>query len=87
MIRLDGVVGSAPAHRAGDPGANTGPGKNFSLKLTARDLAAVGLEPLIFINILHNAGKRPLGRPRCRWEDNIRMDLKEIRVNARNWVD
>ena len=25
------------------------------------------------------AGKRPLGRPSCRWEDNIRMDLKEIR--------
>jgi hypothetical protein len=24
-------------------------------------------------------GKRPLGRPRCRWEDNIRMDLREIR--------
>jgi hypothetical protein len=24
-------------------------------------------------------GRRPLGRPRCRWEDNIRMDLKEIR--------
>jgi hypothetical protein len=23
-------------------------------------------------------GKRPLKRPRCRWEDNIRMDLKEI---------
>jgi hypothetical protein len=23
-------------------------------------------------------GKRPLGRPRCRWEDGIRMDLKEI---------
>jgi hypothetical protein len=23
-------------------------------------------------------GKRPLGRPRCRWEDEIRMDLKEI---------
>jgi hypothetical protein len=22
--------------------------------------------------------KRPLGRPRCRWEDNIRMDLREI---------
>jgi hypothetical protein len=31
--------------------------------------------------------KRPLGRPRHRWEDNIRMDLKEIGVNARNWVD
>ena len=33
------------------------------------------------------AGKRPLGRPRCRWEDNIRMDLKEININMRNWVD
>ena len=32
-------------------------------------------------------GKRPLGRPRRRWEDNIRMDLKEIGINAGNWVD
>ena len=32
------------------------------------------------------AGKIPLGRPRRRWEDNIRMDLKEIGVNMRNWV-
>jgi hypothetical protein len=31
--------------------------------------------------------KRPLGRSRCRWEDNIRMDLKEIGINTRNWVD
>jgi hypothetical protein len=30
-------------------------------------------------------GKRPLGRPRCRWE--IRMDVKEIGINTRNWVD
>ena len=32
-------------------------------------------------------GKRPLGRPRCRWEDNIRMDLEEIGINVGNWVD
>ena len=32
-------------------------------------------------------GKRPLGRPRRRWEDNIRMDLEEIGTNARNLVD
>ena len=31
-------------------------------------------------------GKRPLGRPRHRWEDNFRMDLEEIGVNAGNWV-
>ena len=23
-------------------------------------------------------GKRPLGRPKCRWEDNIKMDLQEV---------
>ena len=32
-------------------------------------------------------GKRPSGRPRRRWEDNIRMDLKEIGIDTRNWVD
>ena len=32
-------------------------------------------------------GKRPLGRSRRRCEDNIRMDLKEIGTNMRNWVD
>ena len=32
-------------------------------------------------------GKRPLGRLRHRWEDNIRMDLKEIGINMRNWID
>jgi hypothetical protein len=31
-------------------------------------------------------GKRSLGKPRRRWEDNIRMDLKEIGVNTRNWI-
>ena len=30
--------------------------------------------------------KRPLGRPRNSWEDNIRIDLKEIGVNTRNWI-
>ena len=32
-------------------------------------------------------GKRHLGRPSCTWEDNIRMYLKEIDINTRNWVD
>jgi hypothetical protein len=29
-------------------------------------------------------GKRPLGRPRHRWEDNIKMDLREIGINGAN---
>ena len=32
-------------------------------------------------------GKRPLGRPRHRLEDMLEMDLKEILINMRNWVD
>ena len=32
-------------------------------------------------------GKRPLGRTRRRWEENIRMNLKKIGINTRNWVD
>jgi hypothetical protein len=31
-------------------------------------------------------GKRPLRRPRCRWEDNIMMDLGEIGINGANWI-
>jgi hypothetical protein len=31
-------------------------------------------------------GKRPLGRPRRRWEDDIRMDLKEIGWKGVNWI-
>jgi hypothetical protein len=30
-------------------------------------------------------GKRPLGRPRRRWEDNIKMDLGEIGIDGANW--
>jgi hypothetical protein len=53
----------------------------------------------IFVAILHiwrNAcrisvgkpeGKRPQGRPRCRWEDNIKMDLRRIGWGGMDWID
>jgi hypothetical protein len=31
-------------------------------------------------------GKRPLGRPRRRWEDNIRMDLQEVGYGGMDWI-
>jgi hypothetical protein len=31
-------------------------------------------------------GKRPLGRPRCKWVDNIKMDLREIRWGDMDWI-
>ena len=32
-------------------------------------------------------GKRPLGRPRRRWEDNIKMDLQEVRRGCGDWTE
>ena len=32
-------------------------------------------------------GKRPLGRPRCRWEDNIKMNLKEVGCGGMDWIE
>jgi hypothetical protein len=31
-------------------------------------------------------GKRPLGRPRRRWEDNIKIDLRDIGIDGVNWI-
>ena len=32
-------------------------------------------------------GKRPLGRPRRRWEDNIKMDPPEVGCGSMDWID
>jgi hypothetical protein len=32
-------------------------------------------------------GKRPLGRHRRRWEDNIKMDLQEVGCGAMDWIE
>jgi len=32
-------------------------------------------------------GKRPLGKPRHRWEDNIKMDLQEVGYGGMDWID
>jgi hypothetical protein len=40
-------------------------------------------------NILigRSEGRRPLGRPRCRWEDNIKMDFREIGFGDVDWIN
>ena len=32
-------------------------------------------------------GKRPLGRPRHRWEDNIKMDLQNVGCGSMDWIE
>ena len=32
-------------------------------------------------------GKRPLGRPRHRWEDNIKIDLQKVKCGGIDWIE
>jgi hypothetical protein len=32
-------------------------------------------------------GRRPLGRPRLKWEDNIKVDLREVEFESTDWID
>jgi hypothetical protein len=45
-----------------------------------------GGEGCIKILVGRPEGRRPLGRPRRRWEDNIKMDLREIGFGDVDWI-
>jgi hypothetical protein len=38
------------------------------------------------VSVVRPEGNRPLVRPRRRWEDNIKMDLKETGIDVANWI-
>jgi hypothetical protein len=43
---------------------------------------------LFSLRMLHTPeGKRPLGRPRRRWEDNIKMDIQEVGGSYGDWME
>jgi len=37
--------------------------------------------------VVKHEGRRPLGRPRRRWEDNIKMDLQEVGCQGMDWIE
>ena len=41
----------------------------------------------ILRSVINNEGKSPLGRPRHRWEDNIKMDLQEVGCGGMDWIE
>ena len=43
--------------------------------------------PEMHVVLVGKEGKRPLERPRRRWEDNIRMDLREVDCDPGEWID
>ena len=37
--------------------------------------------------VVKPVGKRPLRRPRCRWKDNITMDIQEVACGGMDWIE
>ena len=61
--------------------------KNSRRMRWARHVACMGEERGEYrILVGKSEGKRPLGRPRRRWEDNIEMDLEEVGCGGRDWI-
>jgi hypothetical protein len=53
----------------------------------AEHVARMGEEICVYrVLVGRPEGKRPLGRPRCRWEDNIKTDLRETGIDEENWI-
>jgi hypothetical protein len=52
----------------------------------AGNLARMGEVRSAYILVGRPEGRRPLGRPRRRWEDNIKMDLREIGFVVVDWI-
>jgi hypothetical protein len=46
-----------------------------------------GQQNLYRLSVSKPGGKRPLGRPKLRWEDNIKMDFLEVRCDDIDWID
>jgi hypothetical protein len=50
-------------------------------------MARMGEERKLYkVLVEKREGKRPLGRPRCRWEDGIRIDIREIGLGDVDWI-
>jgi hypothetical protein len=49
-------------------------------------VACMGEERCVWVFVGKPKGRRPLGRPRHRWEDGIRMDLSQIGCGSVEWI-
>ncbi|KAJ4438655.1 hypothetical protein ANN_14602 [Periplaneta americana] len=67
--------------------------ENYTIEQNIRRLrwaghvARMGESKSAYIVLVGKKGERLLGRPRCRWEDNIKMDLKEMGYDSRDWIN
>ena len=53
-----------------------------------RHVACMGESRVVYrVLVGKTEGERPLGRPRRRWEDNIKIDLQEVACGNMDWID
>jgi len=53
----------------------------------ARHVARIGERGVYRVLMRKPEGEKPLGRPRRRWEDNIKMDLQEVGCGGMDWIE
>ncbi|KAJ4429527.1 hypothetical protein ANN_21696 [Periplaneta americana] len=74
-------------------GSNEPPGSLKASTRLATDLLdetrcqVLAISEKNFLQVKNLLGKRHLGRPRRRWEDNIKMDLREVGYDDRDWIN
>jgi hypothetical protein len=60
---------------------------NFRRMVWARHVARTGKRRGVYkVLVGKSERKRPLGRPRCGWEDNIKTDLQEVVCGSMDWI-
>ena len=68
--------------------------RNITMNLTSKRLGWAGhvarvehFRNAYRVSVGKPEGMRPLGRPRYKWEDNIKMDLREVGCDPGEWID
>jgi hypothetical protein len=55
--------------------------------IKSRRIARIGEKRNAYTILVRPEGKKPLGRPRYRWMDNIKVDRREIGLSGMDWTD
>ena len=61
--------------------------KSRSMRWAGRVARVMEMRGIFRVLLWKPEGKRPLGRPRRRWEDNIKMDLLEVGCGGMDWIE
>ncbi|KAJ4433375.1 hypothetical protein ANN_15634 [Periplaneta americana] len=79
-------MGPKTPHLSAHTSRVTSPGASDSSRTDTRRLNSIeGTAYRMLVG--RPEGKRPLGKPRRRWEDNIKMDLREVEYDDTDWID